>query len=827
MRLTVSVTTCTVFGTKRRSERPPTEPGVDANARPSTTPPPFASIPFTFRWCGMSYTTEDLRAAWEALQLPAKLTPYREGFSGSCPAHRGEDPNAKLRIGDDGNVAGACYSRGCALKVIREALGMPYVGQRRPVRQQTYTYRRADGSQKKDVRRDYSDLSKDYRLTDNSPVEGCRVEILESDVAGAPVVLNEGRKSAESLHSKVSTHATAHGPGGWGGLKLLDYEPLRGRDVICWADADPDGLNGMIDAVEALEGIAASVKWVDIPPDVPPKWDAADCPAELAAELLDSDSLVAVPRVPRVPRRVNTHGLEVSRSVSSQIGALKDDGGHGGHGGHPPPEPQTIRMDTRGYVDALETLAEYRMDLRSSTPHARSELLQELEPGPELYGGWRPLTDPLMQRLMGVVAERFNGLNGKPAGESVERFRAAMRYAAATHKGDVIRDWFADLPEWDGTERVERLFIDALAAEDSVLARAGARVLLVGAVARTLQPGCKHDQVVILAGKQGGGKSTLVRALLPPTLQELYFRDAISLAGTAKQICEAIAEALFVEFSELSGMERSELAYLKAFLSGQSDTYRAAYGYFGATKPRMWVGVGTVNPDPTRPGYLPPDPTGNRRFIAVPVGAPGPAVAVAWCEENREQLWAEALHLYVAGAKHWLDDAETVVQDQANRELVVSAGRIEDACDTFIAWYETNMEWGTPVRMVTVLETGGLLREGEAPDDKDERPMGIALVNRGWEKHQARLSDGRLKRWYPPTLARELIPSAETCCACGRPRMHYRRHEQSPGVYCPGGYGIEDAERHPCKAAPADSVAPTETPPQTREELAKKLKEDV
>ena len=776
----------------------------------------------------MSYTTEDLRAAWEALQLPAKLTPYREGFSGSCPAHRGEDPNAKLRIGDDGNVAGACYSRGCDLKVIREALGMPYVGQRRPVRQQTYTYRRADGSQKKDVRRDYSDLSKDYRLTDNSPVEGCRVEVLESDVAGAPVVLNEGRKSAESLHAKVSTHATAHGPGGWGGLKLLDYEPLRGRDVICWADADPNGLNGMIDATEALEGIAASVKWVDIPPDVPPKWDAADCPAELAAALLDPDSLVAVPRVPRVPRRVNAHRFEMSRHVSSQPDALKKDGGHGGHGGHSP-EPQTIRMDTRGYLEALETLAEYRLDLRSSKPHLRGERLEQLEPsGLELYGGWRTLTDPLMQRLMGEVTAGFNGLNGKPAGESVERFRAAMRYAAAIHKGDVIRDWFADLPEWDGTARVEQLFIDALDAEDSVLVRAGARVLLVGAVARTCEPGCKHDQVVILAGEQGGGKSSLVRALLPPSLQELYFRDAVSLSGSAKEISEAIAEALFVEFSELSGMDRSELAYLKAFLSAQSDTFRAAYGYFGATKPRMWVGVGTVNPDPTRPGYLPPDPTGNRRFIPVPVGAPGPAAAVGWVAANREQLWAEALHLYAIGAKHWLDDAETAVQDQANRALVVSAGRIEDACDIFTAWYETTMEWGTPVRMATVLEMGGLLREGEAPDDRDERPMGLALVNRGWHKKQARLSDGRLKRWYPPTLARELIPSAETCCACGRSRMHYRQHNGESGGNCPGGYGIEDAERHPCNVASAsEDITPTEAPPSTRAELLNKLKEDV
>ena len=60
---------------------------------------------------------------------------------------------------------------------------------------------------------------------------------------------------------------------------------------------------------------------------------------------------------------------------------------------------------------------------------------------------------------------------------------------------------------------------------------------------------------------------------------------------------------------------------------------------------RRFVMVGTTNNE----SDLPNDPSGNRRFVPVPL-AHGTNVE-AFMSENRAQLWAEALHLYRAGER--------------------------------------------------------------------------------------------------------------------------------------------------------------------------------
>lgn len=63
---------------------------------------------------------------------------------------------------------------------------------------------------------------------------------------------------------------------------------------------------------------------------------------------------------------------------------------------------------------------------------------------------------------------------------------------------------------WDGTPRLDTLFIDYLGAEDSLYNRTVCRKAFVAAVARAMLPGCKYDNMLILCGPQGIGKSTLL-----------------------------------------------------------------------------------------------------------------------------------------------------------------------------------------------------------------------------------------------------------------------------------------------------------------------------
>jgi Virulence-associated protein E len=108
-----------------------------------------------------------------------------------------------------------------------------------------------------------------------------------------------------------------------------------------------------------------------------------------------------------------------------------------------------------------------------------------------------------------------------------------------------------------------------------------------------------------------------------------------------------------VELSELDVLNRAELARAKAFLSQQTERFRLPYGRRIIHVPRQCVFVGTTNAD----SWL-KDETGGRRFWPVRCRQ----IDLDGLRRDRDQLWAEALHLCRAGATWWLDE-EDVIQD--------------------------------------------------------------------------------------------------------------------------------------------------------------------
>ena len=90
--------------------------------------------------------------------------------------------------------------------------------------------------------------------------------------------------------------------------------------------------------------------------------------------------------------------------------------------------------------------------------------------------------------------------------------------------------------------------------------------VLLGAVWRTYEPGTKLDEMPVLNGEQGCGKSTALRLLLPPEHPE-WFADGLHLASDPRTRVEALQGRVIVEASEMAGITRAELESLKAFLS--------------------------------------------------------------------------------------------------------------------------------------------------------------------------------------------------------------------------------------------------------------------
>ncbi len=78
---------------------------------------------------------------------------------------------------------------------------------------------------------------------------------------------------------------------------------------------------------------------------------------------------------------------------------------------------------------------------------------------------------------------------------------------------DPVRDYL-DALQWDGVKRLDNWLVRYCGAQDTPLNQAIGRKMLVAAVRRVRQPGCKFDYIVVLESKyQGIGKSSMLKIL--------------------------------------------------------------------------------------------------------------------------------------------------------------------------------------------------------------------------------------------------------------------------------------------------------------------------
>lgn len=250
---------------------------------------------------------------------------------------------------------------------------------------------------------------------------------------------------------------------------------------------------------------------------------------------------------------------------------------------------------------------------------------------------------------------------------------AALDIHAATHAFNEVQDYMNRL-EWDGVPRLDTLFIDYLGAiDDSVgYCRAVCRKSFTAAVARAMTPGCKFDNMLILCGSQGLGKSTLL-----DKMSKGWFNDSIR-TFEGKEASELLQGVWIVEVAELDAFRRSDVSRIKQFLSLRADRYRAAYGRNVKELPRCCVFFGTCN----QMDFL-QDTTGNRRFWPVDVGEI-PHTKNVWqdlTDEVIDQIWAEAKVRWQMGEATYLTGAveEAAKEKQElHREASPKEGLIQE-----------------------------------------------------------------------------------------------------------------------------------------------------
>ncbi len=304
----------------------------------------------------------------------------------------------------------------------------------------------------------------------------------------------------------------------------------------------------------------------------------------------------------------------------------------------------------------------------------------------------------------------------------------AVQAAARANVFHPVRDYL-DALVWDGTPRIDSWLTTYLHADESAYTRAVGPRFLISGVARIYQPGSKVDHTLVLEGPQGKQKSEAIRTL---ATRDEWFTDRISHISS-KDAAQELAGVWLVEVGELDAFTKAASSTIKAFLTRRSDRFRPPYGKHPINLRRQCVFLGSINP--VAGGYL-KDPTGSRRIWPVVCNR---VIDLQGLESNRDQLWAEAIARFKAGAKWWLETPELEALAAAEQALRLK----EDA------WKERISRWlgeRQDASIVEVLEHALKIPTRQQTHSVEIRVATI-LTELGFTKYRARKGGKRENRY--------------------------------------------------------------------------------
>jgi putative DNA primase/helicase len=228
--------------------------------------------------------------------------PQGSGWIARCPAHQDRSPSLSVTEGDQGRILLTCHA-GCATESVCAALGLRVndlfaeppqkASNPRYEFERAYDYRDESGALLfQAVRQRLSNPREcpaaklknfaqrkpdgrggwDYKLNGTRRVLYALPELLQSH-RQATVFISEGEKDADRLRALGLVATTnPQGAGKW----RADYaESLRGRDVVILPDNDQPGRAHAQTVARSLQGVAASIKVLELP-GLPEKGDVSD-----------------------------------------------------------------------------------------------------------------------------------------------------------------------------------------------------------------------------------------------------------------------------------------------------------------------------------------------------------------------------------------------------------------------------------------------------------------------------------------------------------------------------------------------------------------------
>ena len=226
--------------------------------------------------------------------------------------------------------------------------------------------------------------------------------------------------------------------------------------------------------------------------------------------------------------------------------------------------------------------------------------------------------------------------------------------------------YFEQLPEWDGTDRVSAL---ARRVSDNPVWVNGFHRWMLGLSAQWMQFRSDANNTnransinransvapLLVSSRQGLGKSTFCRLLMPDVLKA-YYTESYDLSSPASAEAKLAACGL-INLDEFDRLSASKMPLLKNLMQASALNIRKAYKRSASALPRIASFIGTSNRED-----LLVDRTGSRRFLCVSLEHAIDCITPVEYEQLYAQLKAELL----SGERSWFNKEEEQAIQQHN-----------------------------------------------------------------------------------------------------------------------------------------------------------------
>ena len=451
----------------------------------------------------------------------------------------------------------------------------------------------------------------------------------------ATVMVVEGEKCVDRASAVLEDYVVVSWYGGSQAWRLTDWEPLRGRSVLLWPDADEPGRKAAAQIAAHLHSIAGSVRVVN-PNGAADGWDVGDAVEEGWEQ-------------ERIREFVDQH-------VTSKV---------------EPPEPEPSAPEPSAPIvtqepSRLVTLADMGLECDDNQkPHPTLANASKILQAYEKFKGHIWFDDfrgAIYHTLHGPTPKRWTDAETRALTVNIQQqlklakfntriVEEGLRHAAECQRRNSLTEWLNSLV-WDGTERLDTWLTDCTGAELNEYTLAVSRNWPIAMVARAYQPGCKMDNMPVLEGVSGLRKTQFLGILGG----EWY--KALSMQFGEKDFLQALRGAWLIEIPDMAGFSRADHGKVLAVITTATDTYRVPYGREPEDVPRTCVFAATSETE----DYL-SDMRGKRRYWPLRCRD----INLDTLRQQRAQLFAEAVTRYREGA-HWYDmPAEFTQQEQLAR----------------------------------------------------------------------------------------------------------------------------------------------------------------